>query len=93
MRNGYLIHYVLNGMGIYKARGKIFRLREGDAFLICPHELIYYEADLHTPWTYTWIGMQGIKIKGYLERMIWSSISGTTTSCVSAMRKCPKPTG
>ncbi len=68
MRNGYLIHYVLNGMGIYKARGKIFRLREGDAFLICPHELIYYEADLHTPWTYTWIGMQGIKIKGYLER-------------------------
>lgn len=68
LRNGYLIHYVLNGSGIYKARGNIFRLKEGDAFLICPGELIYYEADLHTPWTYTWIGMQGIKIKGYLER-------------------------
>lgn len=23
MRNGYLIHYVLKGSGIYKARGKI----------------------------------------------------------------------
>ncbi len=68
LRNGYLIHYVLGGTGIYKARGNIFRLKEGDAFLICPEELIYYEADLHTPWTYTWIGMQGIKIKGYLER-------------------------
>ncbi len=68
LRNGYLIHYVLHGAGIYKARGNIFRLKEGDAFLICPGELIYYEADLHTPWTYTWIGMQGIKIKGYLER-------------------------
>lgn len=68
LRNGYLIHYVLSGSGIYKARGNIFRLKEGDAFLICPGELIYYEADLHTPWTYTWIGMQGIKIKGYLER-------------------------
>ena len=68
LRNGYLIHYVLQGAGIYKARGRLFRLKEGDAFLICPGELIYYEADMHTPWTYTWIGMQGIKIKGYLER-------------------------
>ncbi len=68
MRNGYLIHYVLSGSGIYKARGKLFHLKEGDAFLICPEELIYYEADTKNPWSYTWIGMQGIKIKGYLER-------------------------
>ena len=68
LRNGYLIHYILNVSGIYKARGKLYRLCEGDAFLICPGELIYYEAGMHTPWTYTWIGMQGIKIKGYLER-------------------------
>ncbi|HBA68101.1 MAG TPA: AraC family transcriptional regulator [Lachnospiraceae bacterium] len=68
MRNGYLIHYILSGFGIYKARGKIFHLKEGDAFLICPEELIYYEADSKQPWSYTWIGMQGIKIKGYLER-------------------------
>lgn len=68
LRNGYLIHYVLSGAGIYKARGKLFRLKAGDAFLICPGELIYYEADSNFPWKYTWIGMQGIKIKGYLER-------------------------
>lgn len=68
LRNGYLIHYVLSGRGIYKARGKLFRLKEGDAFLICPGELIYYEADKEFPWSYTWIGMQGIKVKGYLER-------------------------
>ncbi len=68
MRNGYLIHYILSGCGIYKAGGKIFHLKEGDAFLICPEELIYYEADRKQPWSYTWIGMQGIKVKGYLER-------------------------
>ena len=68
LRNGYLIHYVLHGAGIYKARGNLYRLKEGDAFLICPGELIYYEADRNTPWTYTWIGMQGIKVKGYVER-------------------------
>jgi len=68
LRNGYLIHYILNGKGIYKARGKLFHLKKGDAFLICPDELIYYEADKNFPWSYTWIGMQGIKIKGYLQR-------------------------
>lgn len=75
LRNGYLIHYILGGCGIYKARGKLFRLEEGDAFLICPGELIYYEADRHTPWSYTWIGMQGIKVKGYLERTsLWDNL-------------------
>lgn len=68
LRGGYLIHYVLSGAGVYKARGKLFRLKAGDAFLICPGELIYYEADKNAPWSYTWIGMQGIKVKGYLER-------------------------
>ena len=68
MRNGYLIHYILEGSGIYKARGKLFRLKRDDAFLICPGELIYYKADEKKPWSYTWIGMQGVKIKGYLER-------------------------
>ena len=68
LRTGYLIHYVLHGHGIYKARGRLFRLSEGDAFLICPGELIYYEADQNDPWSYTWIGMQGMKVQGYLER-------------------------
>ena len=68
MRNGYLIHYILKGSGIYKARGKIFRLKKDDAFLICPGELIYYRADEKTPWSYTWIGMQGVKAKNYLDR-------------------------
>ena len=26
LRNGYLIHYILNGAGIYKARGRLYRL-------------------------------------------------------------------
>lgn len=68
LRNGYMIHYILAGKGIYRTRGKEFRLHEGDAFLICPGDVIYYEADQKTPWIYTWIGMQGIKIKSYLER-------------------------
>lgn len=70
LRNGYMIHYILAGKGIYRARGEEFHLGEGDAFLICPGDVIYYEADQKDPWIYTWIGMQGIKIKGYLERTV-----------------------
>lgn len=68
LRNGYLVHYILAGKGIYRTRGKEFHLREGDAFLICPNDVIYYEADRTEPWIYTWIGMQGIKVEGYLGR-------------------------
>ena len=68
LRSGYLIHYVLKGKGYYKVNGKVYRLGEGDAFLICPERLIYYEADKKDPWTYTWIGFQGVKIHEYLER-------------------------
>lgn len=68
IRSGYIIHYIIEGKGIFKTNGKIYRLSAGDAFLITPGNLIYYEADAKNPWTYTWIGFQGIKIKQYLSR-------------------------
>ncbi len=68
LRSGYLIHYVLSGSGYYRSGGHTWHLSEGDAFLICPDELIYYEADKKNPWTYTWIGFQGVKVHEYLER-------------------------
>lgn len=68
VRSGYLIHYILSGKGIFQTEGKIYHLSAGDAFLIKPHTLIYYEADARQPWTYTWIGMQGIKVEQYFHR-------------------------
>ena len=56
VRSGYLIHYILGGKGIYKTDGHIYQLSEGDAFLIRPNTLIYYEADKYHPWTNNWIG-------------------------------------
>lgn len=68
VRSGYLIHYILSGKGIYKTDGHIYHLSQGDAFLIRPNTLIYYEADRFHPWTYTWIGFQGIKMEEYFKR-------------------------
>jgi len=67
-RSGYMIHYVISGKGIYRKQDKTYSIGEGDAFLIVPGELIYYEADRSDPWVYTWIGFQGIKIRDYLSR-------------------------
>lgn len=60
-RTEYLLHYVLNGKGIYKVNGKTYHLGKHDSFIIYPDELTYYEADKEDPWTYIWIGFDGIK--------------------------------
>lgn len=68
IRSGYIVHYILKGKGFFQTRNKIYCLHQGDAFCIYPNERIYYEADSLEPWSYSWIGMQGIKIEQYLER-------------------------
>ncbi|MBU9711597.1 AraC family transcriptional regulator [Evansella tamaricis] len=60
-RNEYLLHYVIKGKGIFKADGKTYHIGENEAFLIYPSETTYYEADKYDPWTYLWIGFDGIK--------------------------------
>ena len=37
-------------------------------FLIPPNIVTYYEADYHTPWTYTRVGIHGLKAESYLKR-------------------------
>lgn len=68
LRSSYMIHYVLEGKGIYKVNGKTYHLEKNQGFLIEPGNLIYYEADKESPWQYTWIGFSGTKAKDYLKR-------------------------
>lgn len=68
LRSSYMIHYVLEGKGIYKVNGKTYQLEKNQGFLIEPGNLIYYEADKESPWQYTWIGFSGTKAKDYLKR-------------------------
>lgn len=68
LRSGYMIHYVLDGKGIYRVNGKTYHLTKDQGFLIEPNTLIYYEADADNPWQYTWIGFNGTKAKDYLKR-------------------------
>lgn len=59
VRPHYLIHFVLNGKGIYQHKGITYSLKKGDAFLIRPMERTYYQADQNDPWKYIWVGFDG----------------------------------
>lgn len=59
VREYTLIHYVLQGKGVFHARGGAYPVEPGQAFLILPGEVTTYTADSIDPWHYCWIGFDG----------------------------------
>lgn len=66
VRDHYLIHFILDGEGSYIVDGNEYKLTKNQGFLMCPNVLTYYEASESNPWTYMWIGFNGLKAKNYL---------------------------
>ncbi|MBR3769338.1 MAG: AraC family transcriptional regulator [Lachnospiraceae bacterium] len=60
-REAYVLHVVVKGKGKLEIGTKVYCLTEGDAFLLKPNEEAWYTADCGDPWTYMWIGFQGMK--------------------------------
>jgi len=60
-RNHFIIHFILSGKGIFRCGKKQYTLEAGNAFVICPDHITYYEADLEDPWHYLWVGFNGVK--------------------------------
>ena len=58
VREYYLLHYVLSGVGRFTVSGTTYTLHAGDIFVIRPFERIYYEADAEAPWHYVWAGFE-----------------------------------
>jgi AraC-like DNA-binding protein len=67
VRDHYLIHCVLEGNGIFHCGNKQFQIQKGQGFLICPGIVTFYQADEQEPWSYAWIGFQGVKADYYLK--------------------------
>jgi AraC-like DNA-binding protein len=67
VRDHYLIHYILDGEGIFQVDQKMFHLKKNQGFLICPEVVTFYQADIKNPWKYTWVGFNGIKAEQYLK--------------------------
>lgn len=68
VRDHYLIHFILDGQGIFETGNRTYHLKKGQAFLIVPEAVTYYRADAADPWTYAWAGFQGIQAESYLRQ-------------------------
>lgn len=69
VRPNYLLHYILDGSGIYRVEDQEFLLRKGEGFLIEPNRQTFYQADGEDPWTYLWIGFDGSKCGSCLRSL------------------------
>ncbi len=69
VRPNYIIHYILEGKGIYQMGSESWELREGEGFLIEPEVQTFYQADWNHPWTYCWIGFDGNLVPALLGEL------------------------
>jgi len=69
VRDHYVLHLVLSGLGRAKWGRRSRTLSRGRLFLIRPGERIFYQADADEPWSYAWIGFAGVHA-GSLTRLL-----------------------
>ncbi|NMA65215.1 MAG: AraC family transcriptional regulator [Clostridiaceae bacterium] len=67
VRDHFIIHIVHKGQGSFTSNGKTYKLKTGQGFLICPGQIVQYEADASFPWTYSWVGFHGLKSEAILK--------------------------
>lgn len=100
VRPNYIIHFILDGKGIYQTAGKKYELQAGQGFLIEPEALSFYQADGKAPWTYIWVGFGGTRAQEYVRdiglnssRLTFQSEHGSELKhIVSSMMKLKNPT-
>ena len=73
VRPNYIIHYILEGKGIYQVGEQKYELSQNQGFLIEPETLTFYQADESEPWTYLWIGFGGARARHMLHDIGWNS--------------------
>lgn len=67
VRPNYIIHYILEGKGMYSIDDSSFPLCAGQGFLIPPNVQTFYTADQEQPWRYLWVGFDGMGAAEYVS--------------------------
>ncbi len=67
-RDEYIIHFVLSGKGFYSCEENTYTLLAGQMFVIYPGEPVTYGSDSADPWSYAWIGFNGIRADAILKK-------------------------
>lgn len=77
-RDSYILHFISDGRGVFECDNVKYELSRGDVFLVKPDTTVYYRADESNPWSYMWVGFNGIKATAYLESAGLSDKTVTT---------------
>lgn len=88
VRNFYIMHFILEGKGIYTVNSKTYQLSKGQVFLIAPDTLVYYKADREDPWEYCWAGFNGSKADYMMRRCGLSVCSPVTSMELPFIKQC-----
>ncbi|MBQ8758933.1 MAG: AraC family transcriptional regulator [Clostridia bacterium] len=59
VRRHGIIHYCVRGKGIFRNKDGTYKIEAGQAFIINPDEITFYQADEKDPWLYIWIAFSG----------------------------------
>lgn len=68
VRDHYSLHVILSGQGCFTLNGSTYALKAGQGFLIWPGQIVHYQADAASPWTYSWVGFHGLKAEAILKK-------------------------
>lgn len=63
----FLAHTIMEGIGMFRCRDRVYELGAGDSFFILPGELHTYQSDEADPWRYRWIAFRGAKAERWLQ--------------------------
>lgn len=67
VRNCYLIHFIINGKGVFENSYGRHNLSKNMGFISVPGEKMFYQADSEDPWHYIWIGFNGNAVSEILD--------------------------
>ena len=70
VRRYYLLHYVLEGRGMFYRKDGSYPVSPGEIFVIRPGEVTTYRADRDNPWHYVWLGFESDVPLPFLEEPV-----------------------
>ncbi|PWW34696.1 AraC-like DNA-binding protein [Paenibacillus pabuli] len=86
VRDVYALHYIIRGQGTLETGGRVFRLGEGESFIIFPQKEIYYYPDAYDPWEYVWVEFSGADAWRLLELTQLSEVQPVLTKAPETLQ-------
>ena len=83
IRSRYVLHYVLSGKGTLYLQDNVFKIKQGECFLLPINEQTFYQADNEDPWHYIWVhydGQKAVDLMHHLSLNVYSPVFTPTHS-------------